>query len=272
MFKFEAVDSLDAVPEEFRYAYGKTPNADGKFEVSADAKPFVTAYLGVNSALETERGKVRNLNSENATRRTALKPYEDLVSELGITVEGDDGAGAIKAHVATLTDKVKGGEAFKGNLTKIKDESEKRIKAITDQHKAEMDAMQRTLSEYLIDREALAALAKNKAKNGGRVLMPHVQSKLKVIKGEDGKYVVRAVGDNGEILYNNSAQPMGVEDVVAQIRTNPDYAFAFESEGAGGTGSQPGSSTRPVVKPVPGADQMNSTQKIAAGLDQMTKK
>ncbi len=133
MFNFGEVDSLDAVPAEFRFAYNQQANANGKFTVSDAAKSMVTAYQGQATALEQERGKVRAANAENATRRAALKPYEDLVTEFGITPEDpNDLAGAIKAHVGTLQDKVKGGDAFKGNLAKIKEEADKRVKAIED--------------------------------------------------------------------------------------------------------------------------------------------
>lgn len=273
VFKFGAVASLDEVPEEFKPLYGAA-GTDGKFEVDPKFKAAANAYVGQATALDAERGKVTSLNTENAKRRTALKPVEDLVTEYGLTVENDDVAGAIKAHVTDLTAKVKGGEAFKGNLANIQAAAEKRIKDLTDAKDGELAAMQRTLSEHLIDKEALTALATNKAKNGGKVLLPHVQSKLRVVKTEDGKYTVRAVDDAGQVRYNSAAQPMSVEDVVKEVKQNPDYAFAFDSETGAGTGAQPGVSKTPVVKPggQGQGDEKNSTQKISEGLAALQKK
>lgn len=272
-FKFGEVDSLDAVPAEFKSVYSTTANANGKFEVAEAHKAIVAAYSGNATALETERGKVTNLNKENADRRGALKPFEDLVAEFGITPEtGEDAPTALKRHVGDLTSKVKGGEAFKGNLEQIKQAAEQRIAALTTEKDKELGAMRTTLEEYLIDKEALAALGKAKAKNGGTILLPHVKQNLKVVKTEDGKYTVRAVDGAGQVRYNNAAQFMGVEDIITEVKADPNYAFAFESESSGGTGTQPGGSKTPVIPPGGKvAGDKSSTQKISEGLSAMQK-
>lgn len=271
VFNFAVMDSLDAVPAEFRFVYSATPNSAGKFEVQEGAKALVAAFQGNTTALEAERGKVRSLNTENATRRTQLTAYESLLTDLGITPEDPNNPiDAIKAHVATLQDKVKGGDAFKGNLTKIQDAANKRVADITAAKDAELKAMQATLEEHLIDKEVLSALTENKARQGGRVLLPHVKSKLKVVKDAAGKYGVVAVDEQGNALYNSAAQPMTVKDVVGQLKQAPEYAFAFESDAGGGTGHKPGSGQQPIKTGTPGAGELTSTQKIAAGLTSMT--
>jgi len=272
VFKFGAVASLDEVPDEFKPFYGTAAGTDGKFTVDPKFQAATTAYVGQATALEQERGKVTNLNKENQTRRTSLKAFEDLSSELGLTVENDDIAGAFKAHVTDLTGKVKGGEAFKGDLAKIQAAAEKKIAEMKAEHDKEIGAMRGTLSEYLIDKEAITALTANKAKNGGKVLLPHVQSKLRVVKTDDGKYVVRAIGEDGNVRYNAAAAPMTVEDVVKEVKQSPDYAFAFDSEAGAGTGAAPGGSKAPVLKTVgPQAGEKTSTQKISEGLTALQK-
>ena len=272
VFKFGAVASLDEVPEEFKPFYAAAAGADGKFSVEPKFQAAVTAYVGQATALETERGKVTSLNSENAKRRTAVKAFEDMATEMGLTVENDDVATAIKTHVTDLTGKVKGGEAFKGDLAKIQAAAEKKIADMKTAHDAELAAMNRTLSEHLIDKEVITALTAHKAKAGGKVLLPMVQSKLKVVKDENGKYTVRAVDDSGQVRYNAAAQPMTVEDVVKEVKTQPDYAFAFESEAGGGTGARPGGSNAPVIKPVVNAQgEKSSVSKISEGLAALQK-
>lgn len=271
VFKFGEVASLDEVPAEFRFAYGAA-NAAGKFSVQPGAQPFVDAFQGQATALENERVKIRTLSNENAQRRTALKPWEDLLGELGLTVaDGEDPVAAVRTLVGELTTKVKGGDAFKTDLAKIRTASEERIAALTATHTAELAAMSGTLEEYLVDKEALGALASSKAKGGGEVLLPTIKAGLKVVKDDAGKYVVRAVSADGQVRYNNSAQPMTVAEVVAETKNNPKYAFAFESESGTGTGHQPGSGKQ-AVRTTAAAGEMNATQKITAGLDALQKK
>lgn len=271
-FNFGPVDSLDAVPNEFKSVYNTAAGTDGKFTVADAHKGVVTAYQGVNTALGTERGKVTALNTENAQRRTALQPWEALVTELGLTVEdGASASDAVKVHITDLTGKVKGGEAFKGNLAQIQAAAEKKIKEVTEAKDKEIAAMNSTLTEYLVDREALSELTAAKAKNGN-VLLPHVKSKLKVVKDEAGKYVVRAVDETGTPRYNSAAQLMGVRDIVAEVKAMPDYAFAFESEASSGTGANPQGSKTPVNGgQKPGAGEKTSQQKISEGLTALQK-
>jgi hypothetical protein len=268
VFKFVEVDSLDAVPPEFKAVYSTTANANGKFEVGESFKPFVTSYVGTNTALETERGKVINLSKENAQRRTAQKPFEDLVSELGITPEGEDIAGAIRAHVGSLTEKVKGGEAFKGDLKKIQEAAAQKVREIEAANTAKLTAMQATLNEHLIGNEAVARLAAVKAKNPAHVL-PMVQSKLRVIQDEAGKYVVRAVDDQGQVRYNSAQQPMAVADVVDEFRQDPSNAYLFESVAASGIGTPPGGAKQPAARVGGDKGGKTSTQMIADGLTDM---
>lgn len=274
-FNFGPVDSLDAVPAEFKSVYNTTAGTDGKFTVADAHKPLVAAYTGVNTALTTERGKVTSLNAENAQRRQALAPWEAMVTDLGITPEdANDLPGAVKKHVTDLTSKVKGGESFKGDLAKIRDETEKRIKTVTDEKDKELAAMRTTLETHLVDKEALTALGAKKAKNGGTILLPHIKQAAKVIKDESGNYVVRAVDATGNVRFNSAAQPMSINDIVAEMAASNDYAFAFESTAPGGLGTQPGNGKQPVKTATQGdgKNEPSATQKIEAGLDQLTKK
>lgn len=264
-FNFGPVDSLDAVPAEFRPFYAAAA-VDGKFNVQDAFKPAVATITGLNNSLAQERGKITNLNSENAQRRQAVAAYESLVSELGITPEDpNDVPGAIRAHVTSLADKVKGGEAFKGDLAKIKAAADKRIADAIAAKDTELRAMQSALEEHMIDKEATAALIAAKAKNGGRVLLPHVKQQLKVVKNEQGKYGVVAVAADGTTIYNNAGAPASVNDIVSGFKSNTEYAFAFESEAASGTGHNPGSGRQAPPPPNKGGE-LNSTQKISAGL------
>lgn len=271
MFNFGVVDSLDTVPAEFKAVYGSQPNAEGKFEVKPEFKQMVAAYTGQATALTQERAKIANLNKENADRRAATKAYEDLITELGVTPEDpNDIAGAIRAHVTQLQDKVKGGEAFRGNLAKIQEAANKKIAEITTQKDAELKAMQSTLEEHLIDNSALTELAAAKAKGGGRMLIPHVRQRLKVVKDQNGKYGVVAVDEAGQAVYNAAGQPASVKDVIQTFKQTPEYGFAFESDAAGGTGHIPNSGRTPNLSPANKGGELSSVGKISAGLATLT--
>lgn len=275
MFHFGPVASLDEVPNEFKSVYNTAAGTDGKFTVADAHKGIVTSYQGTLTTLNTERAKITSLNNENATRRQALAPWEALAADLGVTPEdaaNPDLPGAVKKHVNDLTDKVKGGDAFKGNLKTIKEEAERQVNALKTAHATELGAMQSTLETYLIDKEVGEHLVAAKAKNGGKVLLPTVKQKLKVVKTEDGKYVVRALDDAGAIAYNSAQQPMGVKDVVDSIKSNAEYAFAFDSEAAGGTGAQRTGATPIVAKTANVGGEKSSVSKISEGLTQMQQK
>lgn len=257
-----AVDSLDTVPEVYRGLYVQK---DGKHVISDVSKGIVEAYTGTTKALKDSTGKNKGLSDENAKRRLALKAVEEYAKEIGL--EGDDIATVLKAHIADLTDKVKGGAELKINLDKIKDQHTKNLNEALGNKDKDIAGMQTSLSKYLVDREAAVAIAE--AKGSPTLLLPHVRSKVKVVRdGEDDdgtpKYVARVLDAQGDFRSNGKGGFMSVKELVAELKADPEFARTFESEVKGGNGLKPGGGR---TTPLKNEGDKNPTQKISAGLN-----
>ena len=97
------------------------------------------------------------------------------------------------------------------------------------------DRMYGSLNKYMKRHAAVAAIANAKGK--AKILEPHVMSSLKLVE-ENGDFDIRVVDDDGEDRYDSDGKPMSVEGLVALMRASDDYGFAFEGDGATGSGSR----------------------------------
>jgi len=265
-FDFEknaTVESIDTVPEQYRGLYIEITEGDntGKFGVADHAKGIVKSYIGVNQSLNKARGDKKSASDESATRRLALNAFDELVSDLGLE-PGEEGelAEVLKAHIAELTDKVKGGKQIKIDLDKVKKEYEAKQSEAIGVKDAEITELRGDLHATKVSDVATAAITE--AKGSVELLKPIVERACKVVK-EEGRYVVRVVDAQGDFRSDGSGGWMGVKELVAELKASDSYARAFDSEAPGGTGSKPGS-----MKQTPGRQtpEMTSTQKIAQGL------
>ncbi len=248
------VDSLDAVPENYRGLYAEK---DGKFAITDVAKGIVEAYTGVNTALKTAEGVKKTANNEAAERRVALKAWDELTEGLGVE---DKSAAGLQAHIAELVAKAKNGEEVKINLDKINKDAERRIGEVTVAKDKEIAAKDSALVRFLVDQAATQALAEV---NGSvALLLPHVKAQTKVIQDGDD-YVVRVVDTAGDVRPNGKGGFMSVKDVVVEMKESVEFGRAFESDGRTGSGAPVQTQTRVVVQ---GKDK-TPMQKITDGLN-----
>lgn len=262
MFDFEGnliVDDLNTVPEQARPLYAEK---DGKFHLSDALKPFALAYQGQTKALEKSRKDLTAANAESASRRVTKNAVAEFAKSLGIeNIDEENPLASIGGFTSKLIDDGKKGKEVSVNLDKIKQESERRIGEMTTAKDGEIAKMKSSLEKYLVSQNATAALAKN----GGNVdlLLDKVQKSAKVVQdGED--FVVRVVDDSGEVRSDGAGGYMTIEGLVSELKTKPQYAVAFKSEAASGTGHNPNSSAQRtnVVK----TGELTANEKIAAGL------
>ena len=256
------VESLEVVPEKYRglFQEGEGDNA-GKFVVSPAAAGLVADYTGLAKAAAGLRQEKKSASDESATRRHALKSIEDSVTGLGVEVGEEGIVAAIEAFVTDLQQKVKGGESLKVDLGKIKAQFDQQLADGLKEKDGEVASMMAALRKHMITSAALAALAKQKG--SAELLLPHVQSSCEVVKDDSGEYVVRVKDPEGTYRINGSGAFMGVDDLVADLKTKDAFARAFESEEKGGTGSPPGALNRQAPRQ---GRELSSTEKIRAGL------
>ncbi len=268
------VDSLDAVPDEYKGLYAQD-KATGKFGIADHAKGIVDGFVGLGKRLETLTKKKNDDNQKDMARRTIINSITELMTEQGWEL-GDDETKigeVLKAQIGALAEANKAGKQNKIDLDKIKGDFEKRLGAEKAKFENELGVMQTSLTEHMLTSAASVALAEaGTVDKGVELLMPLIHKAAKVQKTEDGKYAVRVVDGDGNIRYNGKAEPMGVKDLVAEMKTS--YPMAFKSETKGGGGNQPGAGRTPPNGKSPqqqqraagGGEEMSANQKIAAGL------
>jgi len=274
MFDFsknKIVESLDAVPEQYRGVYVEETEGEnaGNFVISPAASGIIADLTGAQSTIETLRNQKKDANDESASRRVALSEYNDLMEGLGLeedkrTVDG------LRSHIDSMA-------AAAGNASELKNSLESVRKEMKDAHKAEVDAiiakaeqkegkLTGALNRALIGDAARQALAE--AKGSAELLMPHIQSVARIEESpETGEYGVRVIGADGETRFNGSGQPMSVSDLVGEMKTNESFARAFESESPSGSGAPAGAGRRSSAPARSDGSEKTANQKITAGLD-----
>ena len=223
MFEFQIVEKLEDVPEKYRSLYQEISEGDnsGKFGVNPEFSGIVDDYMGTNKALTEARKNGKAANDESAKRRLTIKAFEDIMDSLGID-EDSRTADGLKSYIDDIAAKAENGKELKINLDKVREEMSKKhseVIAAKDKDIADRDA---SLEKYLVSDRATRALAA--AKGSVDLLLPHVKGSCKVFRTETGDYEVRVVDGAGEVRFNGAAQPMTVEDLVTEMKTNNSFA------------------------------------------------
>lgn len=263
----QTVDALEVVPENLRGFY-EEDKANGKFAISATVKPLIDEIIGANNKLATISKQKGDDNRKDAARRTIIDNITSKLTEAGIEVGEDINAlpDVLGTKLTELMTAVKDGKSVNINLDAIKKDFDKRLVAEKTKYETDLGAMQSTLHEYMVKNAALSAMSKAGTVPGGEdLLLPHINTQAKVIKTEEGKYVVRVVDAENNVRLNNKGEPMGVSDLVEEMKTK--FPTTFKSEQKPGTGSTPGQAKgqQQVLRKDP-KEEKSAIQKIAAGL------
>jgi hypothetical protein len=107
-----------------------------------------------------------------------------------------------------------------------------------EQLQAKLSKMEKSLESALITSVAAQALAEQKG--SVRLLMPHIERQTR-LREVDGKYTVEVIGTDGNPrLSGNDAHVMSISELVVEMKSQNDFASAFEGSGASGTGATGG--------------------------------
>lgn len=230
------VTTLDEVPEASRALYKE---ADGKFRLDVD----------ISDALKDATSKA---NREAAQSRHLIKAWEKLGKS------PDEIEELLAAHAKAEEDKAaKGGEWDKLKLQMV----EKHGKELEGE-RAKGTRLRGTLERHLIDGAATAAIAE--AKGVPQLLLPHVRAHVKVVE-ENDEFVARVVDAKGDPRVDGKGNFMSIGDLVSEMRQNEVFGRAFESSGAGGSGTPPngGGGKPPSGAPRNWAEAKTAEQKVA---------
>ena len=262
-----SVSDLDGVPTKFQSLYIEGKDDDGAtvYTINEGVLPLVEAYGGTNKALVAARADKKKASDESATRRVALREFEELVESLGLEV-GDDGVGAaLKRHIDELASNVKGGEKLKVDLTKIKNDAERRITEAKSASDTEIKERDDALAKHLVSDVATRELSA--AEGSIELLLPHIKSACKVFRTENGTYEVRVVDIDGDARSDGAGGWMGVKDLVAELKAKPEFGGAFKSQDKGGSGLAPGATKQVAGTRIKGEGEVKSNvDKISAAL------
>lgn len=247
-FDFSPVEDLAKVPDAFRPLYGTAADEDGKFCVQPSLKVTADAINGFNKA-------AKSLRAELKTSRVDLSPlaaYGDSPMAIADAVkQAVETAGASRSN-----DVNKAVESAKAAMTAAHQKD-------VERHSARATGLQNQLYTMLVDNAATTAILE--MKGAPVLLLPAVRSQVKIVE-TNGELMAIAVDAQGEVRYGATGSPMSVKELVSELRSNEQFARAFDSDRqTGGGGMHPGAG-RQQQRAAP--KDLSSTAKIAAGLAQ----
>jgi hypothetical protein len=262
-----SVDTIDLVPDAFK-GYYEEDKAAGAFVLKADIKPLAEAYTGANKKLTTFGKQKKDDNTKDAARRLVIDGIAAKLAEAGIEV-GDDVAklpDIISEKFTELLGQVKGGKEAKVNLEAIKADFNKRLAAELAKKDGDLTTMRGSLEKYMVNSAAATALAEaGTVEKGAELLMPIISRSVKVVQ-EDGEYNVKVVDSDNNVRLNNRGEPMGIKDLIGELKLS--HPIVFKSEAKQGGGKQPGTGKVPASGSMrqQNAGERTPNQKISAGL------
>lgn len=255
------VDDVSTVPEQFRGVYEK--GQDGKFHLTAAAKPLVDAYVGTTTALNKANKDLSTANNEAAGRRVTTTAVVELLKKLGVeTIDEANPLLSAETFVGELITKSKANKDLNINLESIKREYGVRETALKAANDKTLSDMRTSLEKHLIGDQVLTALTKH---GGNPVFLSDLVKKSVKVVNENGEYTVRVVNEAGEPRLNGAGGWQNIDGLVSEMKTNTIYAAAFASEAKGGTG-KPANSSAQQQQTQKKDGEKSPTDKIISGL------
>jgi hypothetical protein len=237
------VASLDEVAEPHRSEY--KPAEGGGFVLDLDGVDDHPSVRGLKSAHERQK-------DENARikQRWAGLPDDLTTDRVKELLEADKTAKEKNARAAGEFDNLKA--QLLETHTQEKGVLEGKIKTRDGQ------------IERLVGRNAAAEAL---AKVGGRVkvMMPHVMGFVTVIEDtESGEFHAVVVDDKKKPRYSKKTpgEPMSIEELVEEMKEDPEYAANFDGAGASGSGA-------PTDKGRPGPGTVRSAKEFKTDADRL---
>lgn len=241
------VEALDKVPGEFRHLY---ENLDGKYKIAEPHVQVANAVNGLNKSLRAAREE----NKKN--KPVDLSPLSDFgATPAEIRANIQTKLQELQDTIAKTPDQKLALDNLRADMLKAFDGEKKPLVQKTE-------AYRNQLYTLLVDNQATTAVVENKGVP--KLLLPFVKQHVKVVE-ENGEFNVCVVDAQGERRYSGvNGSPMTIKDLVAEMKTNPEYSRLFDSEApVGGGGKDPRSGSR---LPSPSSAPRSANQKIAAGL------
>ena len=228
--KIEAVlDSLESIPEELRDNYVESD--DGKYRLAA-LSGFVPEekIAGLKSAVEKERELGQIARQERAQLREKMEKFGDI--------DPDKYHELLEAQEKAEQERLE----KRGEWEKLRDQ-------MKTAHETEIETL-RTSNEKLISKfermfiERDARTALDEFKGNPRLLLPHIEKNVKMIRDEDtGEFSLRVLDDAGNPRIDATGSFLSVSDLVSEMRQTEDFGSAFKGSSMTGGGTPPAGET-----------------------------
>lgn len=216
------LESLEGVEESVAGFY-KQDEATGKYNLQ------VTPVGGF--ALENVAGLKETLadrKAKAAERKTALAAFE------GIDPEKARAALAKVDEIANWTPDQQQREIMEARENDLRTKFEAELET----ERGRTSNYKTQLEEKLIRGAAVEAIAA--AGGNAKLLLPHVVERMKLTEGDDGKFAVKIVDDNGNprvSMKENSEGDMGLDELIEILSNTEEFMPAFAGSGASGGGA-----------------------------------
>lgn len=239
-----AVKEIEKVPEQFRPLYVRDDVA-GVFKLKADdpvVKGSIEAVVKLDRALKAERAVTKDLK----TKVVDLSPLSDYGADP-------------EAIAKTIQAKIEELQGKKVDVEKIKTDISKGFQSEITKRDGRLKSLQDQLENVLVTNAIRQSLG-DKAVNPDLVI-PFAKERVRVVD-ENGKLVVRVVDATGDVRHTASGL-MGIDELITEMRGNPQYAVLFKSQAPSGSGAPSGASAGRPRQP---DDKLTPLQKINRGL------
>lgn len=236
-------DNLDGVSDSDKTHYIEK---EGKFylqvnKVDGLALEDVTGLKSTVEKLRTnERSLTSSLKSVNDELVSVTDKFKDIDPEAAKTalsklteIQNWNGDTKIKEAVTLATTTVEG--KMQGKIDAL---VAKQMETVTGLQK-ELTDSQNQLQDAIVNTRIVEAIVAE----GGNVnlLIPHVKTQVKMVKGSNGKWKPEVVKEDGTVrIGDNSGNDMTIVQLVQEMKAQDTYAAAFpgvQSSGGGRDGS-----------------------------------
>lgn len=227
-----------ALPTELQAHY--SPNAENAEQFvlqveTADGLELVNA-TNLRTALQKERGSVATLRGQlksfdGITDPTAALAAMQKIEELGDKINNLDDETLkkeLQSHKDTLTAK------FETDKRQLSAKHQTELGKLTENNKI----LNNQLTDNLVTSAATKAIADEKGSVD--LLLPLVKSMMKMKALDDGRLVVVIVDKDGNERISpksGSTDPMKVDELVAEMKTNTKFGRAFDGTQSSGSGA-----------------------------------
>jgi hypothetical protein len=208
-----------AIPAQFRPLYVPDP-ADGSMKLISPLAQRLD-HSGYKTALQKARADAKEVEKREREK------HRRTLELLGVESPDD---------VPLKLEELKRGASAQTDA--VRSEVESRLSATfgaqAREARAEAERLKKAFTEQLVESQVTSAIA---AARGNVPLLSHHVKASMAVREEGGQFVPRVVDQNGDVRYRPDGLPMAAADLVAELKSKPDFGLAFEGSGNTGSGA-----------------------------------